>query len=187
MGFSRQEYWSGLPFPSPGDLPDPGIEPASPALAGIFYPCPQESRICIWVSCGPNSSFLVALTPPALPLGSLSSGFLCFKLIILYISHPSPRISHFSKKLWFFLLKNKQKNQDLGMEWVVLFCWLLPNEIMLTAHSAAENPTLQRLQETNHLCCQSFIRFVFWFGKVNAIRLCKYLKNTACSGQLRGH
>ena len=32
MGFFRQEYWSGLPFPSPGDLPDPGIEPGSPAL-----------------------------------------------------------------------------------------------------------------------------------------------------------
>ena len=32
MGFSRQEYWSGLPFPSPGDLPDSGIEPGSPAL-----------------------------------------------------------------------------------------------------------------------------------------------------------
>ena len=32
MGFSRQEYWSELPFPSPGDLPDPGIEPGSPAL-----------------------------------------------------------------------------------------------------------------------------------------------------------
>ena len=32
MGFSRQEYWSGLPFPSPGDLPDPGFEPRSPAL-----------------------------------------------------------------------------------------------------------------------------------------------------------
>ena len=32
MGFSRQEYWSGLPFPSPGDLPEPGIEPKSPAL-----------------------------------------------------------------------------------------------------------------------------------------------------------
>ena len=31
MGFSRQEYWSELPFPSPGDLPDPGIEPRSPA------------------------------------------------------------------------------------------------------------------------------------------------------------
>ena len=32
MGFSRQEYWSGLPFPSPGDLPNPGIEPGSPTL-----------------------------------------------------------------------------------------------------------------------------------------------------------
>ena len=32
MGFSRQEHWSGLPFPSPEDLPDPGIEPGSPTL-----------------------------------------------------------------------------------------------------------------------------------------------------------
>ena len=32
MEFSRQEYWSGWPYPSPGDLPDPGIEPGSPAL-----------------------------------------------------------------------------------------------------------------------------------------------------------
>ena len=32
MGFSREEYWSGLPFPSLGDLPNPGIEPGSPAL-----------------------------------------------------------------------------------------------------------------------------------------------------------
>ena len=43
VGFSRQEYWSGLPFPPPGDLPDPGIEPTSlvsPALAGGFlYHC----------------------------------------------------------------------------------------------------------------------------------------------------
>ena len=40
MGFSRQEYWSGLPFPSPGDLPDSGIKRASltsPALAGGFF------------------------------------------------------------------------------------------------------------------------------------------------------
>ena len=36
MEFSRQEYWSGLPFPSPGDLPYPGIKPGSPALAGGF-------------------------------------------------------------------------------------------------------------------------------------------------------
>ena len=37
MRFSWQEYWSGLPFPSAGDLPDPGIELASPALAGGFF------------------------------------------------------------------------------------------------------------------------------------------------------
>ena len=37
MGFSRLEYWSGLPFPSPGHLLNPGIKPASPALAGGFF------------------------------------------------------------------------------------------------------------------------------------------------------
>ena len=38
MEFSRQEYWSGLPFPSPGDLPDPGIEPGSPAMQADALP-----------------------------------------------------------------------------------------------------------------------------------------------------
>ena len=40
MGFSRQEYWSGLPYPPPGNLPDPGIKPGSllsPALAEVFF------------------------------------------------------------------------------------------------------------------------------------------------------
>ena len=36
MGFSRKEYWSELPFPSPGDLPDPGIKPRSPALQILY-------------------------------------------------------------------------------------------------------------------------------------------------------
>ena len=46
-GFSRQEYWSGLPFPSPGDLPDPGVEPKSPAslvLAGRFFTTEQLGK-----------------------------------------------------------------------------------------------------------------------------------------------
>ena len=44
VGFSRQEYWSGLLFPSPGDLPDPGIEPGSPALqADCLWSEPQGS------------------------------------------------------------------------------------------------------------------------------------------------
>ena len=38
MGFSRQEYWSGLPFPSPGDLPEPGIKPMSPAWQADSLP-----------------------------------------------------------------------------------------------------------------------------------------------------
>ena len=38
MEFSRQEYWSEYPVPSPGDLPNPGIEPGSPALQAVFLP-----------------------------------------------------------------------------------------------------------------------------------------------------
>ena len=37
MGLPRQEYWSGLPDPAPGDLPDPETEPVSPAMAGGFF------------------------------------------------------------------------------------------------------------------------------------------------------
>ena len=49
MGFSRQEYWSGLPFPSPGDLPDPGIKPRPPALQADSLPAePQGKRITIY-------------------------------------------------------------------------------------------------------------------------------------------
>ena len=45
MGFSRQEYWSGLPFPSPGDLPNPGIEPRSPALQADALTSEQEAHV----------------------------------------------------------------------------------------------------------------------------------------------
>ena len=45
MGFSRQEYWSGLPFPSPGDLPDPGIKPRSPALQADALPSEPPGKL----------------------------------------------------------------------------------------------------------------------------------------------
>ena len=57
MGFSRQECWSKLPFPSPGDLSDPGIEPRSPALAGgCFTTEPPGKFVCgvcvyVWYMC----------------------------------------------------------------------------------------------------------------------------------------
>ena len=64
MGFSRQEYWSGLPFPCPGDLPDPGIEPMSPALQTDSLPTelggkPRYCKQCCdehWGTCVSFSS-----------------------------------------------------------------------------------------------------------------------------------
>ena len=53
MGFSRQEYWNGLPCPPPGDLPDSGIKPmslTSPALAGEFF-----TTSCTWATLWPNN------------------------------------------------------------------------------------------------------------------------------------
>ena len=58
-GFSRQEYWRGLPFPSPGDLPDPGVEPVSPALAGGFF-TPSHQGSPLSMSVCPNSSSQVS-------------------------------------------------------------------------------------------------------------------------------
>ena len=49
MGFSRQEYCSGLPFPSPGDLPNPGMEPGSPALQADALPSePPGKPVIYW-------------------------------------------------------------------------------------------------------------------------------------------
>ena len=64
MGFPRQEYWSGLPFPSPGDLPKPGIEPMSPAgdpaLAGRFFTTePLEKPLGTWEIA--NVSFIASI------------------------------------------------------------------------------------------------------------------------------
>ena len=47
VGFSRQEYWSALPFPSPGDLPDPGIEPGSLALQVDDLPTKLRGKNCV--------------------------------------------------------------------------------------------------------------------------------------------
>ena len=51
MGFPRQEYWNGLPFPSPGDLPNPEIEPESPELAGGIFTSepPGKPEDCLFL------------------------------------------------------------------------------------------------------------------------------------------
>ena len=48
MGFSRHEYWSGLPCPSPEDLPDPGIELGSPALQADALPSKLPTLLVLW-------------------------------------------------------------------------------------------------------------------------------------------
>ena len=61
MGFPRPEYWSGFPFPSPVDLPDPGNEPTPRALAGGFFtaePPGQPKKRYILVNKGANSKIL---------------------------------------------------------------------------------------------------------------------------------
>ena len=50
MEFSRREYWSGLPFPSPADLPDPGIEPMLSASVGMFFTTVSHYDVFIPVS-----------------------------------------------------------------------------------------------------------------------------------------
>ena len=99
-GFPRQEHWSGLPFPSPGDLPDPGIKPASPALTGGFFttepsenlqlplfqhlpsvhlqpkaefPLPSRSPLFLVSLSPPSVSCLSAPAPPAHPQVSVSA------------------------------------------------------------------------------------------------------------------
>ena len=67
MGFSRQEYWSGLPFPSPGALPDPGIQPRSPAFQADALtsesPGKQVHNIKLWFSPVSWSHVRLILTP----------------------------------------------------------------------------------------------------------------------------
>ena len=50
MGFPRQEYWTGLPFPTPGDLPEPGIELPSPVLAAGFFTTEPPGKPCFLVN-----------------------------------------------------------------------------------------------------------------------------------------
>ena len=67
MGFSRQEYWSALSFPSPGDLPNPAIEPGSPTLEADSLPSEPPGRLrCIWMGDFNLFSFIKVLMMEAL-------------------------------------------------------------------------------------------------------------------------
>ena len=118
MGFARQENWSGLPCPPPGDLSDPGIKlvsPTSPALQADFWPLSHRGRLFIaevkwkslvvsdsathglyspWDSPGQNTGVgSLSLLQGIFPTRGSNPGLLHCKWILLLLSHPgSPRI-----------------------------------------------------------------------------------------------
>ena len=79
MGFPRKEYWSGLPFPSPGDLPNPGIESMSPVSAGRFFTSKPLGKPGDLVNCSENLLEIRWLFPGVPLLNSLAHLFLRLK------------------------------------------------------------------------------------------------------------
>ena len=102
IGFSRQEYWSKLPFPSLGDLPDPETEPMSRALAGGFsstkppgkptWTCACQKKIPLWAG-------ETAVTKPALFLDLCSNSDSCPVASLLPLSVPSGHVASHSPSL----------------------------------------------------------------------------------------
>ena len=96
MGFPRQEYWSGLPFPSPGHLPDPGIEPVSSTLAGKFFTTElpwklQAHRVRFlypWDSPGKNTGVSChSLIQGIFPTQESNPGLPHWRWILYHLSH----------------------------------------------------------------------------------------------------
>ena len=76
MELSRQEYWSGLPFPSSGALPDTGVKPVSPALAGRFFTTEPPGKLHSGRDCSTKQTWLIlcSFTPPLEQIVDLSRG-----------------------------------------------------------------------------------------------------------------
>ena len=80
MEFSREEYWNGLPFPSPGDLPDSGIEPGTPALQADALPSePPGPRIKPVFPSLAGGFLCLSTAPPGKPWKGILSGILDWK------------------------------------------------------------------------------------------------------------
>ena len=92
VGFSKQESWSGLPFSSPGDLPDPGIKPGSPAPQADFFPDWATSEAHFWMesACYFNSETFLSL-------------YFMFLLIMVKVSRRN-KSKPVTLKLWLGLL-----------------------------------------------------------------------------------
>ena len=124
VGFSRQEYWSGLPFPSLGDLPNPGIEPKpliSPAVAGRFFTTSAtwEALQLFARTCSPSrSSFLLQSL-----LLCLVFPFSCILSLVTFVYLPKSYLASscpHPKKLLLFLLSPEHKVEARELQFLTL-------------------------------------------------------------------
>ena len=102
MRFSRQEYWSGLPFPTLRDLPNPGIEPASAALAGRFYTTREKAM-------APHSSTLAWKIPWMEEPGRLHA--------VYGVAKSRTQLSDFTFTFHFHTLKKEMATHSSVLVW----------------------------------------------------------------------
>ena len=113
MGFTRQEYWSGLPFSSPGDLPDPGIEPRSPALqADSLLPEPPGKLIVRFRYILSNQSILKEISP------RISLEGMMLNLKLQYFGHLMQRVDSLEKTLMLGGIGGKRRRGRQRMRWL---------------------------------------------------------------------
>ena len=113
MGFPRREYWSGLPLPSPGDFPNPGIKPVSPALQADASPSglPRKPFFCE----GPDNKFCMLCKPYRFH-GNYSNSWYSTKETVDHMQ---------TKDSDCILIKLYLQNQGVGQLYqLVLVCWL---------------------------------------------------------------
>ena len=118
MGFSRQEYWSGLPFPSPGDLPNPGIKPRSPtlqadALTSEHLCCCWRRLLRVpWTARRSNQPILKEISP-----GCSYEG-LMLKLKLQYFGHLMRRVDSLEKTLILGGIGGRRRRGRPRMRWL---------------------------------------------------------------------
>ena len=131
MGFSRQEYWSGLPFPSPGDLPDPGIEPTSPTWQADALTSEPPGKpflyICIWLCHVDKYSVLVT--------GHVWEMVFYWKIL--------PPWESFQNMSWDLVVKT------LSLHFRE--CWLIPAQGTKVSH-AAQNGQKTKTENPKNQC-----------------------------------